>query len=64
MAAEKAEISCVTREIDDDTAFELLMIENLQREDLTGLEEARGFKAYLDKRGPEAKARRFGRCTT
>ena len=41
-------IPAVVRDLSDDEAFEFMTIENLQREDLTPLEEARGFKAYLD----------------
>jgi len=44
-------IPAIVQEMDDDTAFDLMTIENLQREDLTELEEARGFKIYLDKKG-------------
>jgi len=33
---------------DDKTALELAMVENLQREDLSPIEEARGFKALMD----------------
>jgi len=36
-------IPAKVRELTDDQAFDLMMIENLQREDLTDLEEARGF---------------------
>lgn len=53
MTAGREDIPCVVCEIDDDTAFEMLMIENLQREDLTELEEAQGFRTWLDKHGME-----------
>ena len=61
LKAEKKTIPCVVKEIDDDTAFEMLMIENLQHEDLLPWEEAKGFKMYLDKRGeaPEILADRI-----
>lgn len=49
-----ARIPAMVRQLDDDAAFDVLMIENLQREDLSELEEAEGFKAWLDKRGPES----------
>ena len=47
-------IPALVRELSDDDAFDIMCIENLHREDLTELEEAEGFKTYLDKRGPEA----------
>lgn len=48
---EKYEVPAMVREMDDDEAFEIMTIENLHREDLTELEEAEGFRAYLDRRG-------------
>ncbi|MFA5324104.1 MAG: ParB/RepB/Spo0J family partition protein [Smithella sp.] len=50
----KNSIPAIVRELTDDEAFELMTIENLQREDLTELEEAQSFKTYLDKKGKEA----------
>jgi ParB family transcriptional regulator, chromosome partitioning protein len=47
-------IPALVREMDDDEAFEIMSIENLCRADLSELEEAQGFKFYLDKKGPEA----------
>ena len=47
-------IPAIIREIGDDEAFDLMTIENLQREDLTELEEAQSFKIYLDKKSKEA----------
>ena len=47
----KSSIPAIVREIGDDEAFDLMTIENLQREDLTELEEAQSFKIYLDKKG-------------
>jgi ParB family chromosome partitioning protein len=52
-AAERQDIPCIVRDMDDDTAFEILMIENLQRQDLTELEEAEGFKEWLDRHGAD-----------
>lgn len=49
-----AAIPALVKEISEDEAFDLMTIENLQREDLSELEEARSFKVYLDKKGPEA----------
>jgi len=42
---------CVVREMDDRTFLEVLTIENLQREDLHPLEEARGFRSLMDEIG-------------
>ncbi|MDR2570460.1 MAG: ParB/RepB/Spo0J family partition protein [Oscillospiraceae bacterium] len=50
-AAREAGISQVPARIviaDDKTALELAMVENLQREDLSPIEEARGYKALMD----------------
>ena len=47
-------IPAIVRELDDDAAFEIMTIENLQREDLTELEEARSFQTYLDRKGMDA----------
>jgi ParB family chromosome partitioning protein len=50
----KNTIPAMVREMSDDDAFDAMTIENLQREDLSPLEEAEAFKAYLDKRGEES----------
>lgn len=50
----KHSIPAMVQEMTDDEAFDLMTIENLQREDLTELEEAQGFKVYLDKKGAES----------
>ena len=49
----KARIPAIIRDLTDGEAFEFMMIENLQREDLTELEEAQSFKQYLEKRGKD-----------
>jgi len=49
-------IPALVRELSDDEAFDLMMIENLQREDLNELEEAEGFKMYLKRKGAGADA--------
>lgn len=51
-----AAIPALVRELSDDETFDLMTIENLQREDLTELEEAWSFKAYIDKKGDGALA--------
>lgn len=51
---EKSTIPALIRELNDDQAFELTTIENLQREDLNELEEAQGFKMFADRKGEEA----------
>ena len=47
-------IPAVVRELSDQEAYDLMMIENLQRKDLTELEEARSFKDYLSRNGQDA----------
>lgn len=45
------EIPAIVREIDDAEVFLLALIENLQRSDLTPIEEARGYRQLLDTKG-------------
>lgn len=45
------ELPVVIREIDDNEVLKLALIENLQRADLTPLEEARGYRALIDEQG-------------
>lgn len=42
------EVPAVIRELGDSEVMELALIENLQREDLTPLEEAQGYKTLMD----------------
>lgn len=51
---DKNTIPAIVQEMSDDDAFDLMTIENLQREDLSELEEAQSFKLYLDKKGKES----------
>ena len=46
-AAGLTEVPVVIREISDEDVFKLALIENLQRSDLTPLEEARGYKRLI-----------------
>ena len=57
------EVRCVVNEVDDTAALEIITMENLQREDLSALEEAQGFKALLDlgKYTVEELAKRLGK---
>lgn len=45
------EIPAIVREIDDAEVFQLALIENLQRSDLTPIEEAKGYRQLLDTKG-------------
>jgi ParB/RepB/Spo0J family partition protein len=68
-AAGLTEVPCVVRELTDDQALEIQMVENLQREDLSPLEEAESFQVMLDLKDAQQKRRytvkmlaeRFGR---
>lgn len=42
-------VPCMVREVTNEEAFNLMVIENLQREDLSPVEAAKAFKAYLDR---------------
>lgn len=42
-------LPCVVRELDDDECLEIQMVENLQRENLNPVEEARAFKKLSDR---------------
>ncbi len=44
-----SDIPAIVKEVDDITASELSLIENLQRENLNPVEEARGYKDLMDK---------------
>ena len=44
-------IPALVREIDDSTAAEIALIENVQREDLNAIEEAEGFRQLIDRHG-------------
>lgn len=45
------EIPAIVRDIDDAEVFQLALIENLQRSDLSPIEEARGYRHLLDTKG-------------
>ena len=57
----QSKIPAIIRELSDEEAFDFMIIENLQREDLTPFEEAQSFKQYFEKKGkgsiPELAAR-------
>ena len=50
-AAGLTEVPVVIRDISDDDVFKLALIENLQRSDLTPLEEARGYQQLIKEKG-------------
>jgi ParB/RepB/Spo0J family partition protein len=47
-------IPAIVRDLTDDEAYDFVLIENLQREDLTDREEAESFKAYIGRHGDGA----------
>jgi ParB family chromosome partitioning protein len=65
-AAQKAglwEVPVVIQDVSDDTALEMALIENIQREDLNAVEEAEAYQALLEKfsLSQEELARRVGK---
>ena len=60
------EVPVIIREIDDETAALLSLIENLQREDLNPVEEANGYKELMESFGftQEEAARKVGKSRT
>ena len=50
----KMTIPAIVRELSRAEAFDLMIIENHHREQLTEYDEAHGFKAYLDENGPDS----------
>lgn len=50
------ELPCMIRTASDIEAFDLMVIENLQRDDLTPFETATAFHLYMDKHGRSADA--------
>src|SRR5699024_11003338 len=57
------EVPVIIRDVDDQAAAVMALIENIQREDLNPLEEARGIKRLLDEFGltHEAASKAIGR---
>lgn len=49
--AELKEIPAVVRDIDDKEVFQLALIENLQRSDLSPMEEAKGYRQLINSQG-------------
>lgn len=62
-AAGLHDVPVIIKEIDDQEALEIALIENLQREDLTPIEEAEGYKRLMDQfaRTQEDLAREIGK---
>jgi len=55
-------IPAIIREMSDDEAFDAMTIENLQREDLSEMEEARSYELYIQRHGDEAIPDLAQRC--
>jgi len=56
-------IPAIVKDFSDEQMLELALIENIQREDLTPIEEANAYKNYIEKMGvtQEETAKRFGK---
>jgi ParB family chromosome partitioning protein len=50
------EIPAVVRSLDDRTAFQIALVENIQRNDLNAIEEARGYHRLIDEFGHTQQA--------
>lgn len=61
--AQQHEVPVVVQELDDRAALEIALIENIQRQDLTAIEEAEGYQRLIDEFGhtQEALAEIVGR---
>ena len=57
----KDTIPAMVRELTNEEAFDFMLIENLQRENLTPLEEAESFKTYVIVRGLESGVNLVGK---
>lgn len=59
-------VPCEIRELTDDESYELAMIENLQREDISPLDEAEGYRELMTRLGIDVAgvAARCGRSTS
>ncbi len=51
LAAGLREVPCIEKEVDDAEVAEIALIENLQRKDLTALEEAEGLQSLIERFG-------------
>jgi ParB family chromosome partitioning protein len=65
-AAQRAgltKVSAIVRQVPDELALEMTLVENIQREDLNAIEEARAFERLMDEFGltQEAVAERTGK---
>lgn len=61
--AQLHEVPIIVRDLDDDQTFQIALIENLQREDLNPMEEAKGYQRLSDEFGyhPEQIAEMIGK---
>lgn len=61
--AQRHEVPAIVRNLDDRAALEIALIENVQRRDLTPVEEARGYRRLIDGFGAtqESIARQVGK---
>jgi len=59
-------VPCIVRELDDEAMEEIALVENIQRDDLTPLDEARAYRRLMDRLGLSMRAlsERLGKSHT
>ena len=56
------QIECIVKNFDENKMFEAALIENIQRENLNVIEEAKAYKKLLDKKNIKASTPSYKKC--